>query len=169
MSLNDKNKLNDGVISLGEIGIWSEKREKYDDYFVFSSIRNPWDKVVSAWKYCSTTKHRTLIHVLENLPSKAGKTKEERHDYRHLVRSQSELLVDENGQLVCDLLIRFEELQCGFDEVCRKIGMKKTVLPVINRTDHDDYRRYYDNQTHDLVAQLFKDDIDLFGYTFDSG
>jgi chondroitin 4-sulfotransferase 11 len=159
MDLHDADyiKFNDGVASEGEIGAWHEKVEKYNDYFVFSAVRNPWEKFISAWKYCETTKNRTLLDVLENPPKQyTKKHPEERHDYRHLMRPQSDLLLDNQGELVVDFLIRFETLQQDFDEVCRLIGKPPVELLTTNKTEHDDYRSYSDEHTRDLVAKLFE-------------
>jgi hypothetical protein len=38
----------------------------------------------------------------------------------------------------------------------------------VNVSVHRDYREYYTPATRDLVAQHYRQDIDLFGYQFDS-
>lgn len=61
------------------------------DYFVFSVVRNPWDRFVSGWKYCPGTRSRTVREVLLDLP-------QEGHDYRHLTRPQVDILFDAQGR-----------------------------------------------------------------------
>ena len=64
--------MNDGVLS-------AEYTSAPAGYFRFSVIRNPWDRFIFAWKYCASTRHRSLHDVIASLPR-------EGHDYRHLTR-----------------------------------------------------------------------------------
>src|SRR5436305_12771898 len=50
-------------------------------YFRFAVARNPWDRFVSGWKYCDSTRERSLQEVLDNLPLDG-------HDFRHVTRPQ---------------------------------------------------------------------------------
>ncbi len=104
--------MNDGVLSQGYASAPA-------GYFRFSAIRNPWDRFISGWKYCTTTRHRSLHDVLANLPR-------EGHDYRHLTRPQHAILYDENGRLIVEYIIRFESLQ-DFDRVCDTIRKPRRV------------------------------------------
>ena len=54
---------NDGVLTLN----WSWRDRSY---FVFSAVRNPFDRLVSGWKYLKGTRERTLLDVLKNPPAK---------------------------------------------------------------------------------------------------
>jgi hypothetical protein len=36
----------------------------------------------------------------------------------------------------------------------------------MNMTEHEDYRTYYTQETQDIVADVFKDDIEAFNYVF---
>jgi hypothetical protein len=69
--------------------------------------------------------------------------------------------------MLTDFIGRTENLQEDFDAVCERIGVRKRALPRKRRaTDRDDYRRYYDDATAELVARHFKPDIEAFGYSF---
>lgn len=60
----DRARFNSGV--LGEN--WDERDPTIRAYLKFTVIRNPWDRFVSGWLYCKSTKHRPILDVLENLP-----------------------------------------------------------------------------------------------------
>ncbi len=45
-------------------------------------------------------------------------------------------------------------------------SLPKIELPHTNKTTHHDYRKYYDEDTKELVRLLFKDDVIRFNYTF---
>ena len=53
-----------------------------------------------------------------------------------------------------------------FDIVCNKIGITRFKLPHIHKTDHKPYWKYYTDETRELVAKLYANDIETFGYKF---
>ena len=130
-------------------------------YFVFTIVRNPFDRLISAWRYLPATRDRSLLDVLTN-PPKTG------HDHRHLTRPQIAALIDRpTGAIVTDAVIKFEELQQGFDRVCDAIGRPRSVLPHMNKSRREnDYRQYYDKRTLALAAAMFEEDLRRFGYSF---
>ena len=138
---------------------WSEVNEKYSDYLVFSVVRNPWDRFVSGWKYCPSTRERGIIDVLHNLP-------DEGHDYRHLTRPQSEILYDHSGRPAFHVLLRFESLQGDWERMCSRIGKPITILPHLNATKHRPYREYFDQEAKRLFETHFATDVERFGYVF---
>jgi Sulfotransferase family len=107
-------------------------------YFVFSVVRNPFDRLISSWKYLVSTRHRTLLNVLQFPPSNG-------HDYRHLTRPQVAILRDRTGEFVFNDLIRFERLQSDFDRICDHIGKSRVALPHLNTSERSrGYRQYFD-------------------------
>ncbi len=148
------NAYNDGVLTLN----W-EWRDR--SYFVFSVVRNPFDRLISGWKYLKRMRDRTLLDVLRN-PPKSGL------DYRHLTRPQVAILRDPNsGHLVAGDLIRFESLQADFDRICDRLGKPKVPLGHDNPSSRTaGYRDYFDTETRKLAEDMFADDLATFGYTF---
>ncbi len=140
-------------------GVLSPEYAAAPNYFKFAVVRNPWDRFVSGWKYLESTRDRTLRDLLMNLPS-SGK------EYRHLTRPQHTTLYDDGGRLVVDYLIRFENLQPDFDEVCRRIGKPQRRLPHVNQTRRDHYAKYFDAECRDLFMQHFARDVELFNYKY---
>ncbi|NIU87939.1 MAG: sulfotransferase family 2 domain-containing protein, partial [Nitrosopumilaceae archaeon] len=60
---------------------------------------------------------------------------------------------------------RFENLNEDFDHVSRQIGIE-TKLPHVNKSSHSYYKSYYNTKTRDMIAEGFREDIELFGYDF---
>jgi hypothetical protein len=145
---------NDGVLTLN----W-DRRDR--SYFVFSVVRNPFDRLISGWKYLAATRDRSLLDVLKNPPLKGA-------DYRHLTRPQVAILKDpQSGALATNALIRFENLQDDFNGICDRIGARRVVLPCLNRSARmTDYRQYFDGETRRLAEAMFADDIETFQYSF---
>lgn len=147
---------NEGVLDPG----YATMSEAVSWYFKFTTVRNPFDRLVSSWKYLAATRNRSLEDVLLHPPA-------EGHDYRHLTRPQTAILLNADGEPVVDFMIRYEALQEGYDQVCDMIGKPRMTLSVVNATTRDrDYRTYFNAVTRRLAEEHFKDDLAAFGYEF---
>ncbi len=60
--------LGDGVLSCGKSGCWKDKQRIAPRYHMFTVVRNPWDRFVSAWKYLGAYNNKSLPEVLQILP-----------------------------------------------------------------------------------------------------
>ena len=148
--------------------------EKYKDYFIFTTKRNPFDRVVSAWRYLqkdmppnikrTIKRGLSLKDTLRNLPAYEKSVNE--HDYVHITENQVDAILDTSGKPITDMLIRFENLQEDFNTVCDKIGIPQQQLPHTNKTKHKHYTEYYDEETKQIVAEKYAKDIEYFGYKF---
>ena len=146
---------NDGVLSPE----WDEQADLVRELFTFAVVRNPWDRFVSAWQYCRSTRQRSLTDVLRR-PPKEG------HDYRHVTRSQCATLYRPDGSLAVDHLIRYERLQEGFAEVCDILGMARVELAPVNLGNRPQYREVFDGRARRLFERRYRDDIERLGYRF---
>jgi hypothetical protein len=145
-------------------------------YSKFGVIRNPWDRVVSHyffWKSRDLNDGRTRTD--ENIK---GIVFCKNHTFREYVmamgristlgKSSDYFMIDK--KMVLDHVIRFENLQIGFDLVCDNIGIKKKNLQVINRgtlrPQNKHYTEFYDDETMEIVANYHKLELEQFGYRF---
>jgi hypothetical protein len=83
-----------------------------------------------------------------------------------ITKLQADMLTGADGTLLVDEIGRYETLRADFARICRHVGIEP-LLPHLNRSHHRDYRTYYTERTRALVAEHFRKDIELFGYTFD--
>jgi len=125
--------------------------QKYNKYFKFAFVRNPWGKAVSEWKYFNKVVNLNLTFK-ESL-SRRYPFKD--HELQQIIFAQG-----------CDFIGRFENLQEDFNIICDKIGIPQQQLPRKNSTNHKHYTEYYDNETRSIVAQKYARDIEYFGYEF---
>ena len=163
-------------------------REQFDGYFKFSFVRNPWDRMVSEYKYRGHPMRMTFkTWLFEHLPAPSFTDA-----YCHLV-PQHEFIYDGEGRLLADFVGRYESFQAGFDVVCDRLGIPRTPLPHENRSldapriqslndvkkrirrwlwtlrprnVYPHYTQYYDDESRDRVAELYRKDIEVFGYAF---
>jgi len=143
----------------------------WENYFKFIIVRNPWDRLLSAWQ----DKVRKQWDEKYRFPQFRIKYFEQFHDKDfsffvknceinrdpHL-RSISEL-VDISG---IDFIGKLENLQEDLGIICDKIGIPRQQLPHTNKTNHKHYIEYYDDETREIVAEKYAKDIEYFGYKF---
>lgn len=65
-----------------------------------------------------------------------------------------------------DLVVRYEHLQQGFLGVCRQVRIPWEPLGTRSKAQRHHYRQYYDKRLEVLVGDLFREEIELFGYVF---
>ena len=152
----------------------------FKQLYKFSFVRNPWERIVSEYRYRNYFHHRSFRDFLLNrLPARSWDDK-----YRHIM-PQYDLLHDKQGQLLVDFVGRFETLQSDFDQVCMQLGIKDSELPHRNKSNKksrnlkrslrnwlymngenskDSYLEFYDSETIEIVGNLYRKDIDAFAY-----
>ena len=153
--------------------------EVWDQYFTFGFVRNPWDWMISWYTYFLKRQLRGApicdwlqkdLSSYEDFNAFVRGRNEGNHG-RWLPSCLSRNLVDETGEVVLDYVGKMENIQKDFDNICDIIGMKKRMLPnkdhwSRNVTDHEQYRKYYNEESKKIIAKRFEKTIDLFGYTF---
>jgi hypothetical protein len=145
-------------------------REFFDGLFKFAFVRNPWDLQVSSYHHLK----RERPHLVQEHPEFADflcwKLNPDRDYQYHLdtsIEIQSDYLKGADGGIVVDFVGRYERLQEDFNHVCETVGIKPFDLPHRRKaTDRSKYRDYYDEETRQLVAARFAEDIERFEYTF---
>lgn len=158
-------------------------QRSYADWFTFSFVRNPWDRLLSCFlsKVHPDRMDDPLLHNgVEPEFSKYADLFHGRMSFAEFVQttvsipdeeadihfgSQYLYVTDPSGQLLVNFLGRFENIADDFAKVCKHIGLSAG-LPHLLRTEHDHYRSYYTVQTQHLVAKRWSRDIELFGYRF---
>ena len=140
----------------------------FDNYFKFTFVRNPWDRVVSFYHY--QIKRNWDFYPFNETISFDNFVK---NWLRHM-RGQTSLathpcyawISDKDDNLLVDFIGRFENFQEDFNVVCDKIGIAKKQLPHQNKSKHKHYTEYYDDETKQIVAEKYAKDIEYFGYKF---
>lgn len=67
--------------------------------------------------------------------------------------------------VVPDIVIKIEEVNQKFGVLQDLIGCS-VPFPHVNTSNHADYREYYNPTTQKIVAEMFKDDFEAFGYDY---
>ncbi len=82
---------------------------------------------------------------------------------------QHRYLYDSNDNLMVDFVGRFENLNEDYEKIRQKIGTGEP-LKHLNKTKdkkENDYKKAYTPEMAEKVAQIYKKDLELFGYSFE--
>ena len=147
----------------------------FGDYFKFTFVRNPYERVVSTYhirkKLLPGVKMSFRGFVQKRLTGKQGfgawtffRSKAEKA-LEDQFEGQHDFISDAAGKILVDFVGKYENLCVDFKKVCDRLGLKAD-LPVMNQSKHESYRNYYDAETRKAVEEVYKKDIEAFGYEF---
>lgn len=145
-------------------------KETWKKTYKFSFIRNPWDKVLSHYKWrvvTNQTKLRDRSTTFDHwVKVTLGPNKDTFfYDKPRMFMPQINWLKDSRGQICMDSIGRFESIEDDFKRIALQIGIE-TKLPHLNATLKTNYRDFYDKKTRSLVADWFQEDIAYFNYKY---
>ena len=82
-------------------------------------------------------------------------------------RSQVYYLRGLDGRIGLDFIGRFETLTHDYQLLIAALGVRVALQRVNVTARRDSYVAYYDKETKAIVAEVYRDDLRTFGYTFD--
>ena len=144
----------------------------WDDYFKFSFVRNPWDRMVSMSKFTyfygvriKASKIRFGQYFNKNYPLEID-PRSKSHLGNFTSIENAIYLNILNADI--DFVGRYENLQDDFNIVCDRIGIPREQLAHVQkaRKPRKHYTEYYDDRTREIVAEKYAKDIEYFGYKF---
>ena len=156
--------------------------ERYNEYFKFCFVRNPWDRLYSCYKMMiKKGVHNDFSgHLLDNsknfseflnLTDVIYETSPLECDGAHpypksISFNQLDYITDNSGNILVDFIGRFESLNEDYNKIMEKIGVTNLLLPHINKSTNGEYRYFYNDSDIEKVYNMYKRDIDYFGYEF---
>ena len=155
--------------------------EQWKSYRKFTVIRNPWDRVVSAFCYAQMKesywhsadtwlhpdyellKDLTFDEFCQLLLDQRDKLK---HESWYPQCRWIATKVDGKVVSVVNNILRYESLDEDFAQLVNQLGADDIKLPHVNKTDRKSYREYYNDKTREIIWNVYRADIELFGYSF---
>lgn len=146
------------------------------NYFKFTIVRNPWDRLVSAYHFLQkgganstdlqwANRHLAAYTSFEQFVH-YWLTPDNARSWYHF-RPQSDFIIDSSAQISLDYIGYFETLEQDFAYIASRLN-KDVQLAKTNKSQHVDYRSYYNDETRAIVADVYAKDISLLGYNFDN-
>lgn len=136
-----------------------------DPAFVFTLVRNPWDRMISLYHWAlaqdfshpmiEAAKAQSFADFLED-PAMARAFRND---------GAASYVTDRSGRERCDAYVRLEHFQSDIAPVEQHLGFRIN-LPHVNASVRPSASELYTPRTRDLVASYFADDLARFGYEF---
>ena len=150
-------------------------RRKFERYFKFAFVRNPWDRLLSAflflkkggmndadrtWAEYNLAKFQSFEQFVHEWV-----TEENVWKWVHFI-PQHYFICDSSGQNKMDFVGRMENLREDFTYLSSRLG-KNIELTLMNTTRDDHYSCYYTKEMRDIVYIAYAKDMVLFNYKFE--
>jgi hypothetical protein len=149
-------------------------RGKFGRYFKFAFVRNPWDRLFSAYHFLKSggLASHDRAWAENNLVGY--------HNFEQFVhewvnqtnicswvhfRPQLDFLTDSDGQVAMDYLGRYERIDADFELICKKLRIS-ALLPKSNDGNHDHYSKAYSSEMIEIVGNAYSKDVGLLSYSF---
>jgi hypothetical protein len=160
-------------------------KEMWDNMFKFTFVRDPYSRFISSWNFVingfkhkntiiknskldkslnlsdNIKKYNELKYFIENKDNLTGIA------YNHVFVTQTEHILNENNINNMDFIGKMENLEDDLKTVLNKFGIndiihKKEIK--VNKTEHEYYKSYYDQEILDFVNTFFHDDFKNYNY-----
>lgn len=147
------------------LGLYTEAEAR--DWFTFTLVRNPWDRMVS---YYHWLRAQSFAHPAVGLAQSLDFAAFLAHPLTQRtigVHPYGSYLRLPDGQEVARAFLRLEALEEDAAALEAHLGFRLTPLPRANESARGrDWRAYYSDETADLVTRLCAEDIARFHYSF---
>ncbi len=149
-------------------------KKAFQRYFKFAVVRDPLERFISAFAYlsgggtssydqwaCETLiRGRTIEQFVEELESSAT-FRWRVLNFWHF-RPQVYFVTDWQGEVVVDQLISMGHLQEGIQEICRRLSLKASPIPWINKSTSTQLK--LPDKVIPLIARIYQRDYRLLDF-----
>jgi len=144
--------------------------EKFNTYYKFSNIRNPYDMVVARYffkkeKYDERFKNKELplLPSFESFVLNSPFVEELAKDTRNKIFINQDFILDD--------YIRYENLESDIERIKNKLNLPQSVRQLGNyksefRPINTNYQDLYNQETKDIVTENFGFYLEKFNYSF---
>lgn len=150
-------------------------KNTFDDYFKFAFVRNPWDRLYSAYRYLKSggwndeDRGWSEKHLSEyddfNTFVMNWLTRDNIMKHIHFM-PQYYFVCDDRDRLLLDYVAYFETINEDFDTIASKLSINAK-LSHHNASPSANYLTVYNDEARLIVADVYSKDIEMFGYDFD--
>jgi hypothetical protein len=139
-------------------------RDRFDDFYKFTVVRNPYDRAVSQYKYMGRRKDlRKFIKMKpgDSFLEYLGKIQKRTHVQWE---PQVSFLYDYTGKLLVDNVVRFENIQSELSSVLSHLNLNKKLLHENASKDKTPFQSFYCDESKKIIEQIYHDDFEMLDY-----
>lgn len=167
-----------GHHTAGQYAAWVP--EIWNSYTTLATVRNPYDRAVSAYEYA--VKEKSYWHDADN-PGSAVYGKHPDHDalknrsFEYALRNIDNLQHHGwdrqvkyaccDGEIATDEVVRIENLDGGLRKLCELYEIEYPGLPVVNESSSDTpWQNYYEDcdVCTEIIRERYAEDFEVFEY-----
>lgn len=156
------------VSETGQEKFWGEIPVVAKPFYRFAMVRDPFDRFISSWSYCTNQgwcpempPREFLFFALDNecptLPPPVP-TGQDLCKHHTAPQTTADFLLDQ-----AEDVFRFEDFSSAIATLSERFGFEPGELH-LNQSSHEDYRAYYDEELAGLVLEWFAEDFQRLGY-----
>lgn len=148
--------------------------EDFSEYFTFSVVRNPWDRLYSAFKFLEKgginihdrNAYEQYLKEYKDFEEFVinGLNKKMIYEIMHFI-PQSEFICSKDGKIDVNYIARFENLKDDISKLSEKIN-NPIELDHHNSNKKVSYKEIYTSDMIKKVEEIYKMDIINFNYKF---
>tara|TARA_B100000809_G_scaffold85848_1_gene84263 strand:+ start:192 stop:842 length:651 start_codon:yes stop_codon:yes gene_type:complete len=159
--------------------VFEDQGWDWGSYKKFCVVRNPYDRVVSLYHHNLKMREnekvknaKSFIRKIRNMTTRTPSFK----DYvmsinpkKRLPTSLESFLCDKDGNFLVNEILMFEKLRDDLPNFLNMLDISITPedIPHLNAsTNRQQYREYYDDDSKKKVHDLYRYEIEQFGYSF---
>lgn len=127
-----------------------------NDYTYFTIVRNPYDRLVSAYHYYygkGRMPHTFEEYIKGDWVHDWGCAKKQMHQYFDYEADNVKIL-------------RFENLQEDFKQIQNHLEKTGQLPKIRNKSKHEDYQTYYTDELREIVEERCAKDLKIFEYSY---
>ncbi|HDZ4294319.1 TPA: sulfotransferase family 2 domain-containing protein [Campylobacter jejuni] len=153
----------------------NQDKNKFESYFSFAFVRNPFDRIVSAFHYLKkgggndydknwADENLKDFDTFEQfvLALKNRSIKDRILSWQHFT-PQYKFICDENKNILVNFIGKLENINNDFKIVKNELNFDRNLIHS-NSSKHEIFLNYYNEKTYNIIAELYKEDFALFDY-----
>ena len=150
--------------------------ETWDSIFKFGFVRNPYDRILSAYNYVYNYKKRKHFEDWANKNIRRFKNFEdfvyalEDKQFQKTIlewdhfKPQYLFFCDEKRKVNVDFIGKLENIKEDFKKISKKLNIKED-LGTLNKSENkNDYESYYNEKMKKIVRDIYNKDFEVFKY-----
>ena len=161
--INYENRIH-GIINYYKTSKFINKKmnmnqEKWETYFKFCFIRNPYDRIISAWNHVN--RFKIPFKNFLNLKNTCNDV-----EFMHMFMPQYRSMINEKAKLFIDYIGHFETFEEDFQIILKKLNIlsKHNQKEKLNSRKHKPFYEYYDQESLNKVNLLMEEDFNNLNY-----